>query len=1147
MAKRIVLESYSFDKVNKIVTINNRYLRREQLILITNIDKNTVIYNFADTTFSIDTWETSVTPNAEYTKITLKNTGNPLAFDNMSNTDKLSILVEETNESFQPDEARMDPVGKLRVSTPQSLIDTDFEYGPQPTKWETVGLVNNRPSAYYDPTVFFQAGISNITATNASRTVTVSLPSSAVYSASCTPAVGSNSLAVTSTAGLQVGMYLIAASSGLPLGAMVTSITSTTAFTVNYVANTTTAATMNFALVSPIAPIYIQDTTVPMLNGWTIPTSVTYVAATTSSFTYTARENFTGTTGNVNDTSKTYIYPGYFFSGAGIPVSTAATVTNSFTNSGTIVSVTTLTAHGLSIGQGIYVTNLTATTNPPNGAWIVKTTPTANTFTYEVINAPTGTIVAGWVSAAQSTALTLNVTSVSGGTIVSIGGPVTAGTNYNVGDIVPISTGTGGLAKILSITGGGVVNQVGILHAGTASYTTGTLATTAATYACNVLFPRSWGTAVHRAFDGGVSFSAGLPYHGNQTIRQTRRYFRYQSGKGIQFNTGTNMCSPFQLDSIVVSGTNLVTVTTKYSHNLYMNNSATANGPTVRISGAGAPHTALNGDWVVTGVTSDTTFTFSVSSFSNGQVVNAAGGSLTVQPYKWYGASTRIGMFDQQNGFFFQYDGANVSVNRRSSTYQLPGAISNLCCGSATVTGVGSRWNVDLVPYDFIVIRGQSYMVLSIESATSMTICPEYKGTAILAPTLAVISKTVDYKVNQASWNIDKCDGTGASGFNLDISKMQMWMMDYSWYGAGAIRFGFKNQRGEIMYVHRMAHGNQQTEAFMRSGNLPARYEVNTFWPVTKLVPMAASPSTFTLANNGASFTVSDATGFPPAGYVTFSGHTTASPLAGAMPTIEYVKYTSLTGNVFSGLTRGCTVGSNPIIGPGGLTAAGGSAATTYDFTNAPCAVSLWAPQSSTTLSHWGSAVVMDGRFDDDKAFIFNYGNSASATYATSGTRYPVFSIRLAPSVDAGLTGLLGAREIINRMQLTPVSCGVFSTSAAAVRVELFLNSRVNTGTFVPVGGSSLAQYATHGTSGVLSGGECIFTFFAPAGSVSSQDLSKVRDLGTSILGGGNTLAYPTTPLNIYPDGPDVLTLCVTPLAANAVVAARINWSEAQA
>jgi hypothetical protein len=67
----------------------------------------------------------------------------------------------------------IDPVTKLRVSQPETLIDTDFEYGLQPTKWETVELINNTPS-------FFSKGgdttIPNISAlvTNAgTREITV--------------------------------------------------------------------------------------------------------------------------------------------------------------------------------------------------------------------------------------------------------------------------------------------------------------------------------------------------------------------------------------------------------------------------------------------------------------------------------------------------------------------------------------------------------------------------------------------------------------------------------------------------------------------------------------------------------------------------------------------------------------------------------------------------------------------------------------------------------------------------------------------------------------------------------------------------------------------------------------------------------------
>ena len=60
----------------------------------------------------------------------------------------------------------------------------------------------------------------------------------------------------------------------------------------------------------------------------------------------------------------------------------------------------------------------------------------------------------------------------------------------------------------------------------------------------------------------------------------------------------------------------------------------------------------------------------------------------------------------------------------------------------------------------------------------------------------------------------------------------------------------------------------------------------------------------------------------------------------------------------------------------------------------------------------------------------------------------------------------------------------------------------------------------------------------------SQVDLSQVRDLGNSILGGG--MPYGNT--MVYPDGPDVLTIVVSNVGTTAqTVQARLSWSEAQA
>ena len=90
---------------------------------------------------------------------------------------------------------------------------------------------------------------------------------------------------------------------------------------------------------------------------------------------------------------------------------------------------------------------------------------------------------------------------------------------------------------------------------------------------------------------------------------------------------------------------------------------------------------------------------------------------------------------------------------------------------------------------------------------------------------------------------------------------------------------------------------------------------------------------------------------------------------------------------------------------------------------------------------------------------------------------------------------------------------------------------------------SSLAQIADFGgLNTTVVGGETTAGFFV--NSTGTEDISLVRDLGNSILGGGG----PTANQQIYPDGPDVLTITATNVSSIPVsVLGRISWTEAQA
>jgi hypothetical protein len=81
----------------------------------------------------------------------------------------------------------------------------------------------------------------------------------------------------------------------------------------------------------------------------------------------------------------------------------------------------------------------------------------------------------------------------------------------------------------------------------------------------------------------------------------------------------------------------------------------------------------------------------------------------------------------------------------------------------------------------------------------------------------------VDTKVSQSSWNLDKMDGTGNSGLNIDRTLVQTFIIDYSI--GGLIRFGFM-VKGEPIYCHEIGSSNLGLTLNMSSISLPIRFEI---------------------------------------------------------------------------------------------------------------------------------------------------------------------------------------------------------------------------------------------------------------------------------------------------------------------------------
>ena len=110
----------------------------------------------------------------------------------------------------------------------------------------------------------------------------------------------------------------------------------------------------------------------------------------------------------------------------------------------------------------------------------------------------------------------------------------------------------------------------------------------------------------------------------------------------------------------------------------------------------------------------------------------------------------------------------------------------------------------------------------------------EQSGTA--APAIvkrsSVSGSVVDTRIEQADWNLDTLNGSGESGYSLDLTKAQIFWSDFEWLGVGTVRAGFVIN-GEFVHCHSFHHANEINSTYMTTATLPCRYEIENLDTVT--------------------------------------------------------------------------------------------------------------------------------------------------------------------------------------------------------------------------------------------------------------------------------------------------------------------------
>jgi hypothetical protein len=154
-------------------------------------------------------------------------------------------------------------------------------------------------------------------------------------------------------------------------------------------------------------------------------------------------------------------------------------------------------------------------------------------------------------------------------------------------------------------------------------------------------------------------------------------------------------------------------------------------------------------------------------------------------------------------------NGSSIRITTNRCHYYLPGTSNifkmTMACGDTGKAGNVRRWGA----FD--------------ESDGALF---ELSGTTInVVLRNSVTGSVVETRVAQAAWNGDKLNGTGLSGVTLDITKINVWWLDYQWLGSGRVRFGIFAPNGERVVCHSFENANNNALPFMRTGTLPFSVE----------------------------------------------------------------------------------------------------------------------------------------------------------------------------------------------------------------------------------------------------------------------------------------------------------------------------------
>ncbi len=193
-----------------------------------------------------------------------------------------------------------------------------------------------------------------------------------------------------------------------------------------------------------------------------------------------------------------------------------------------------------------------------------------------------------------------------------------------------------------------------------------------------------------------------------------------------------------------------------------------------------------------------------------------------------------IGLFAAQ----CQYDAEPLlfeTGNTGSGTAPAHSATTRMVTLACTGTGTSFIQSYEYVPYQagksqLIFVTGVIGAAVAntvtevgvFDANNGLFIRQASDGTISAVRRTSITGSVVDNVIAQADWNLDKLDGTGASGITLDVTDAFILVIDAQFLAMGRVRFGF-DIGGTLVYCHQSLHANVIAVPYMQTLSLPVQ------------------------------------------------------------------------------------------------------------------------------------------------------------------------------------------------------------------------------------------------------------------------------------------------------------------------------------